>query len=172
MEPRTEHDLNKNPRHFEPLADGRTRSDIDSDIHTNIHSTTGRTDSDSWRFMLEKLYDDMGRLWEKESELIRVEMNEKLTQVKAAAASMIAGGAVLFVGLLCVAATAIIALNLITELWLAAVIVTAVFLIVGGIMVGGAKQKLEADSLKPRRSVETLGEIKTTLKERVHEFKH
>jgi uncharacterized membrane protein YqjE len=168
MEPRAEHDLNKNPRNFEPLADGRARSDINTDIHSSV----GRSDSDSWRFMLEKLYDDMGRLWQKESELIRVEMNEKLTQVKAAAVSMVAGGAVLFVGLLCVAATAIIALNLITELWLAAVIVTAAFLIVGGIMVGGAKQKLEADSLKPRRSVETLGEIKTTLKERVHEFKH
>lgn len=111
-------------------------------------------------------------LWEKQSELIRTEMNEKVTQLKAAAASMVAGGAVLFVSLICVAATAIIALNLVMPLWLSGVIVTAAFLIIGGIMVGGAKQKLEADSLKPRRSVETLSEIKSTLKERVHEFKH
>lgn len=165
MEPRVEKDLNKNPRHFEPLADGDGRT------HSTSHTYQSR-EADSWRYQLERLYDDMGLLWEKQSELIRTEMNEKVTQLKAAAASMVAGGAVLFVGLICVAATAIIALNLVMPLWLSGVIVTAAFLIIGGIMVGGAKQKLEADSLKPRRSVETLSEIKSTLKERVHEFKH
>jgi hypothetical protein len=125
---------------------------------------------ESWKDMVQKLYSDVSTLLVKEGQLIRTELNEKTTEVKTAAVSLIGGGVVLFVGLFCVAATAIILLDLVTELWLASVIVTVVFLAIGGFMLASAKKKLEADKLKPNKSIDALGEIGHTLKEKVYEI--
>lgn len=150
----------------------------ESNFRINGSSDMGSFDSslngqgrESWKSMGENLYRDMSLLWDRQSLLIRTEMNEKLSDMKTAVGSLVAGGAVLFVGVFALVATAIICLNLILPLWASAVIVTAVLLIAGGIMLGAAKKKLEADRLKPRHSIETLGEISTTLKERLYEFK-
>lgn len=126
---------------------------------------------ESWKGMAENLYSDLASLWSKESELIRAEMNEKITDAKSGIISAVAGGVVLFVGLQCLAAFAIIALDLALPLWVAALTVTAAFMIVGGIMLSAAKKKLDAEKLKPRRSVDAFGEIQTTLKEKVNEFR-
>ena len=106
----------------------------------------------------------------KESELIRVEMDEKITQLKVAAGALVTSGVLLFVGALCLAATAIICLDLVAPLWLSAVIVTAVFLCIGGIMFAGAKKKLNAADLKPVKSIQAVSEFRTTLQEKVNEI--
>ncbi len=97
-------------------------------------------------------------------------MSEKVSEVKTASVSLVTGGVVAFVGLLCVAATAIIALDIVTELWLASTIVTVVFLAIGGIMLMSAKKKLESDRIKPNKSIAAFGEIRHTLKEKVNEI--
>jgi hypothetical protein len=165
MEPNIEKNLNKDPRHFDPLAP--EHKEYGSAKHNQVPSSERSHD---WKFAFENLSNDMIRLWDKESRLIRTEMNEKVSQVKTAAGALAAGGSVMLVGVFSLAATAIIALDLVMPLWLSAVIVTAALFIVGGIMLATGKKKLEAEKLKPRHSIETLGEIKTTLQERVHEF--
>jgi type III secretory pathway component EscU len=98
-------------------------------------------------------------------------MNEKVTQLKVASGALVVSGVVLFVGVLCVAATAIICLNLVAPLWLAAVIVTVAFLLaIGGIMFAGAKKKLNAADLKPVKSIGAIGEIRHSLQEKVNEI--
>ena len=77
----------------------------------------------------------------------------------------------LLVGLFAAVATAIILINLVAPLWLSALIVTVVLMAVGGVMLTGAMKKLEADKLKPKKSIETFGEIRNTFQERIHEFK-
>jgi hypothetical protein len=114
----------------------------------------------------------MSMLWDRQSMLIRTEMNEKLAEVKAASVSIGIGSALLLAGVFSLVATAIICLALVVPLWASAVIVTALCLVVGGVMVFGAKKKLEADNIKPVHSIEAFGEISNTLKERLYEFKH
>jgi hypothetical protein len=153
----------------------------DSNVH-QLHpdrgpKITGHTqfkdvpERETMKDMIEHLYADFNLLWRKESALIRAEIREKASDVKTAAASLIGGGVVLFIGALSFAATLTILLALVMPLWAASLIVTAAFLIIGGVMLAGAKKKLEAEKLTPHRSIETLGEIKSTFQERVHEYR-
>jgi hypothetical protein len=120
--------------------------------------------------MINRFYTDVTHLFEKEGELIRAELNEKASDIKTASTSLISGGVVLFVGVLSLAATITILLNLVTSLWVASLIVTVAFLLIGVGMLGAAKKKLEADKLKPRKSIEAFGEIRHSLKEKVNEI--
>lgn len=135
------------------------------------YRVTDQGPRDSYRAMAEHLYVDMAQLFQREGVLIRTEVKEKLDEMKAAVGSMVVGGAFLLVGVFAVVATAIIALDIVLPLWASALIVTAALLLVGGVMVAGAKKKLNADQLTPHQSLDTLGEIKTTFKERFNEFK-
>lgn len=139
--------------------------------YSSIDSSYEGAERESWKGMVQNLYSDINNLWQKESLLIRTELNEKVSEVKTAASSFAIGGAVMFVGLFALVATAIIGLDVFLPLWLSAVIVTAVLFIVGGAMLAGAKKKFEANRLRPNRSIETLSEIKNTFQERIHEFK-
>jgi hypothetical protein len=139
---------------------------VDRDFGSHV-----QYERDSWRIMAEKLYYDMSALWSKERELIRTEMDEKMTQVKGAAGAMAVGGVLLFVGVFSLVATIMILLTFFVPIWVSAVIVTATLLIAGTVLVLGGKKKLEPEDLKPKHSVEALGEITSTLKERIYEFK-
>lgn len=125
---------------------------------------------ESFKDMGQRIYTDMSSLISKEGELIKAELSEKASDVKEASVSGISGGAVLYVGLISLAATCTFMLAMVTELWVASAIVTFVFLVVGGMLVMSAKSKLQADNLKPRRSLEAFGEIKGSLKEKMNEI--
>lgn len=141
------------------------------DPYINGSGSVNKTyERESVTSMIQHFYTDVSRLVSKEGELIRAELNEKVTQMKVASGSLVVGGALLFVGVLCLAATAIICLNLVAPLWLSAVIVTAVLLMVGGIMLAGAKKKLNPEELKPVKSIGAIGEIRHSLQEKVNEI--
>jgi hypothetical protein len=137
-------------------------------VNTNFDNRN--FDRESWKGMSQRLYSDVSNLFSREGELIRAEMSEKVVDVKAGAFSLVTGGVALFVGLLCVATTAIILLDMVAPLWLAAIIVTVVFLAIGAIMLSSAKKKLSADRIRPNKSIEAFGEIRHSLKEKVHEI--
>jgi ABC-type anion transport system duplicated permease subunit len=152
-------------------------SNIPNSIDPYLSSDSNRSfdtnrsyERQSWKEMAQNLYTDVARLLEREGQLIRTEMNEKMTQAKAASIALVTSGVILFVGTLCLAATAIIVLDQFLPLWLAATIVTAVLLTIGAIMFAGAKKKLNADDLKPNKSIQAIGEIRHTLQEKVHEI--
>lgn len=130
---------------------------------------SGRS-SDSYKAMAQRLYTDVSHLFQKEGQLIRTELSEKSSQVKEGVISLVTAGVVMFVGLICVAATSMILLALVTELWLAAVIVTVAFLLIGAILLGAAKKKMEPEHLKPNKSIHAFEEIRHSLKEKVHEI--
>lgn len=150
------------PKNVDPFIDGG------GSVNTNYDNRT--YDRESWKDMSQRLYTDVTNLFVREGELIRAEMNEKVTDVKAGAVSLVGGGVTLFVGLLCVAATAIILLDKAIDLGLAAAIVTVVFLAIGAIMLSAAKKKLAADKIRPNKSIQAFGEIRHSLKEKVHEI--
>lgn len=130
-----------------------------------------RKDRESWKSMAEGLYADVSRLISREGELIRTEVKEKLVEVKGAMVSMAVGGAFLMVGLFAFVATAIIWMAKYMDLGIAAGIVTFALLVVGAIAFFAGKKKLTADHLVPNQSIDTLGQIKSTFKERINEYK-
>lgn len=139
----------------------------------NLNNETSGTqvvDKETWSASIQRLYGDVSELFVRESQLIRAEVNEKVTDLKTVAIEFVTSGVVLFVGLLCVAATAIICLNLVVPLWAAALIVTAAFLIIGGVLFAAAKKKVSQNSFTPNKSIAAFGEISHTLKEKVHEI--
>ncbi|MGE3611827.1 MAG: phage holin family protein [Bacteriovoracaceae bacterium] len=141
-------------------------------IEAEKNFSINRTERDTWRVQIERLYKDIYQLYEKESLLIRTEIKEIFSEAKKGFSSLLVGGVMLIVGMLCLAATAIIVLNLFMSLWVSALTVTAILLVVGGVMVANAKKKFVAERLTPRQSIDTFGEIKTTFKERLNEFKY
>jgi uncharacterized protein (DUF2062 family) len=122
--------------------------------------------------MFERLSSDVTNLWDRQSRLVGTEINEKVTTIKAASGSMVVGGVIAFVGVFCLAATAIIGLASVINSWLAAAaIVTVALLVIGLVMIKGAQKKLTGRSLVPEHSIDALNQIKTTFQERIHEFK-
>ncbi len=155
---------------------------MEPDITSNTYQETNNVhqlypDADvpvqreSWGVILEKLSTDMTNLWGRQSSLMTTELNEKMTTVKGASSTLIAGGACLLVGTFALAATAIISLSNIVDPWIAAFIVTVILMGTGFIMVRSAQKKLIGRDLLPNRSIETLGQIRNTIQERIHEFK-
>jgi hypothetical protein len=125
---------------------------------------------ESWKEMGQDLYQNLNQLWMKERQLVRVELNEKLYELKSASRSMAIGGGLLLVGLFSLIATATIVLDIFLELWLASAIVTGVFLFIGIIAFNVGKRKLEMGKLRPQHSIDALGEIKNTFQEKLNEF--
>jgi hypothetical protein len=127
---------------------------------------------ESWKEMLDHLSQDLSLLWEKQSRLMQVELEEKVGAIKAASGSLAGSGAFMLVGVFCLATTAIFALSLVVPAWAAAGIVTIAFFLIGGVLAAIAMKKLSAEKLKPKRSIETFEDITMTLKERYNEFRH
>lgn len=155
---------------MEPNISRSSDTYADTNPANNIGLVDNQPGRDSWKNMTNRFYTDVTHLMEKEGQLIRAELNEKVTDIKAGVISLVSAGVVMFVGLISLAATATILLDQATSLWLASVIVTVAFLVIGAIMLGTAKKKLETDKLKPRKSIEAFGEIRHSLKEKVNEI--
>jgi uncharacterized integral membrane protein len=167
-----ESDANPNIKLDGTYKDGHIRSERPvghtGAYHVDEFDHTGR---DSWKVMFDRLYVDMSRLMERERLLFKTEVKEKVSDLKNAIGSLVVAGSLLFVGVFALVATTIILLNLVMPLWASALIVTAILFIVGGILIGNAKKKLDADHLKPKQSIETFGEMTNTFKETINEYR-
>jgi uncharacterized membrane protein YgdD (TMEM256/DUF423 family) len=108
--------------------------------------------SDLWRETTTLVHD--------EAELAKADMSEKVTQAVSGARSMALGGAILFAGFIIVLFAAVAALQMVlpTEMapWLSPLIVGGVVMLAGFVALSGGKRHLDADSLKPSRSMDSL----------------
>lgn len=146
-------------------------NESNDNVHELYPDTSDVRSDNSLKSMLGRLTEDFTHLWDKENLLVRSEINEKLSDAKDASKAFVIGGGFCFAGLIAAVSASIFVLDIFMPLWLSAVIVTAVFFLVGGVLIGVAKKKMEVAKLRPRHSIETLGEIKNTLRERVYEFR-
>lgn len=109
--------------------------------------------------LLKELNQEISRLIKDEIALARLEMSKKLSAMGKAAGML---GAAAFVGLLALGvltATIVLALDVALPAWLAALIVTVVYLIIAGVLgaVGYARLK-RAGKPVPEQTIETLKE--------------
>ena len=77
----------------------------------------------------------------------------------------------MLVGVHVLAAAAVFAISLFLPLWASALIVAAVFFVVGFSMINSGKNKMVAENLVPYHSINALKEMKQRLEGRYHEFK-
>lgn len=124
---------------------------------------------------LSSLFADLWRqtttLIQQEAALAKAEASEKVSQVAIGAGTIAAGGAVLFAGFI------ILLMALVNALapflpprmapWLAPAIVGIVVLIIGFIMASGGIKAMQAQNLKPTRTVESLRRTGDMVKEHV-----
>jgi fatty acid desaturase len=93
-----------------------------------------------------------------EVNLAKVEMSEKASRAGKYVGFLAAGGAVAYAGLLAVLAAAIILLNAVMPLWVAALVVGLVVAVVGYLLVRRGLDALKREDFAPRQTMETLKE--------------
>ncbi len=119
--------------------------------------------------LIRRLADEVTTLFTKEIALLKVETTNAIREAQSGVGSMAAGGAVLYAGFLFLLVSAFLALSLVVEGWLAALIVGAVVAIIGAIMLSSGKKKLEASSLKPEYTQAAMQKDREMLKRNIHE---
>lgn len=112
--------------------------------------------------MIRGLAGDLTTLFSKELSLAKAELREAASKTTAAVASM-AGGAVLaMAGVVVLLMSAVLGLNNVLDLWLAALIVGLAAVVVGFLMIKAASKKVEPSAFVPERTVESLHQDKRT----------
>ena len=105
---------------------------------------------------------DLTTLFSKEISLAKAELREAADEVKTAVASMAGGAAVAMAGLVVLLQSAVFGLDLVLDLWLAALIVGLVAVVLGFILIKSAKHKVGPAALVPERTVESIRKDKET----------
>lgn len=106
-------------------------------------------------------------LFRKETMLLRAELNEKMSQLTTAGGMLAASLVVALVGLIYVAAAVVLGLvNAGLAPGWATLIVGAVLAIIGLVMAMSGKKKLQASSLTPNRTVDSLSKDARMAKEK------
>jgi len=121
------------------------------------------------------LFSDLWRetttLVHEEAELAKAELSEKVSQVTTGAGEIAAGGAILFAGFIVLLFAAVGALELMlpTEhsIWIAPLIVGLIVMIIGYIALSRGKKQMQAESLAPQRTLESLKRDARLAKEHV-----
>src|SRR5690348_13247346 len=106
-------------------------------------------------------------LLRQELALLKAELHEKFSRVGQGATALGAGALIAFSGWLVLLAAAVLGLAEVLPAWLAALIVAFVVLGIGGALLLIGKNRFEAGSLMPDRTLRSLREDQAWLKERL-----
>jgi hypothetical protein len=121
--------------------------------------------------LLSDLWRETQTLVHQEAQLAKAELSEKVSQVTTGAGEIAAGGAVLFAGFIVLLFAAVGALQLMIDsehaIWIAPLAVGAVVMIVGYILLSRGRKQLQADSMVPERTVQSLQRDARLAKEHV-----
>ena len=121
------------------------------------------------------LFSDLWRetqtLVHQEAQLAKAELSEKVSQVTTGAGEIAAGGAVLFAGFIVLLFAAVGALQLMIPsehaIWIAPLVVGVAVMIVGYVVLSRGRKQLQADSMMPERTLESLQRDARLAKEHV-----
>lgn len=117
--------------------------------------------------LISDLAAETSTLVRQEIALFKAELNEKLTRIGVGAGALAAGGMIAFSGWLALVAAAIIGLSHVLAPWLSALIIGVVVIALGAALVLLGKNRLKADALVPRRTLNSLREDEAWIRDRV-----
>ena len=116
--------------------------------------------------LLRRLTDELTTLLQQELALATAEIFRSMRVLLAGAASLAAGGAVLFMGLLAMLAAAVLGLATVLQPWLAALVIGAAVALIGLVLVRVGIRSLGPSTLKPSRTAESLRKDKDVITRR------
>ena len=99
--------------------------------------------------------------------LLKAELHEKFSRVGQGATALGAGALIAFSGWLVLLAAAVLGLATVVPPWLAALIVALVVLAIGATLLLVGKNRFDANSLTPQRSLRSLREDEAWIRERL-----
>ncbi len=117
--------------------------------------------------LLSDLASETGTLVRQEIALFKGELHEKLGRLGQGAGALAAGGLIAFSGWLALLAAAVLGLSKVVAPWLAALIVGLIALVLGAGLLFFGKNRLEANALVPRRTLNSLREDEAWIRDQV-----
>lgn len=122
--------------------------------------------------LFRQLAQDSATLVREEVALAKVEMRQNLKSAARDAAMVAVGGGIALVGALVLIAFLVMLVgDLLDEYWLGALIVGALFVIVGGIMAKKSLNQLQDDTMAPEQTIQTLKEDKQWAQREIQQVK-
>ena len=115
-----------------------------------------RYEGESVPGLVKKLAMDVSTLFSEEVALAKAEMKSAVSDVRSGIMSVAAGGGVMYAGILFLLGGVMMLLTQWVSLTVAAFIVGGVVTIIGAILLSAGKKKMEADSLKPDRTMDSV----------------
>lgn len=113
--------------------------------------------------LIRDLATDLSTLFGKEVQLAKSEVREAVSEVQIAVGALASGAVIAMAGLVILLLSAVYGLSNVVDPWLAALIVGASALLIGYLMVKGAKKKMSESSIVPERTLESVKKDTETL---------
>ena len=117
--------------------------------------------------LLSDLAGETSILVRQEIALFKGELSEKLARAGLGAGALAAGGLIAFSGWLALVAAAILGLSHVLASWLSALIIGVLVIAIGAGLVLFGKSRLNADALVPHRTLNSLREDETWIRDQV-----
>ena len=117
--------------------------------------------------LLSDLANQIGTLVRQEVALFKAELVEKLGMIGRGAGAMAAGALIALSGWFALVAAAILGLAIVLAPWLAALIVGAVLIGIGGAVLYFGKSRFDSDALAMRRTLGSLREDESWVREQL-----
>ena len=117
--------------------------------------------------LLSDLASETMLLVRQELALLKAELHEKFSRAGKGAGALAAGALIAYSGWLFLLLAAVFGLAEAVPIWAAALIVAFVVIALGGVLLWFGKNRLDADSLTPHRTLRSLREDEAWLKERL-----
>ena len=117
--------------------------------------------------LLNALIDDVRRLIRLEFALFKQEMAGNARRLSFGLVAIAVGGVLAFTAWLAIFSAAVIALTIVWPAWLAALVLGAATLMVGGLVLYFGIRRIRAEKMVPQRTINTLREDSVWIRERV-----
>jgi hypothetical protein len=117
--------------------------------------------------LLNALIDDVRRLIQLEFALFKQEMAGNARRLSLGLVAIAVGGVFAFTAWLAIFSAAVIALTIVWPAWLAALVLGAATLIVGGLVLYFGIRRIRVQTMVPQRTINTLREDSVWIRERV-----
>jgi hypothetical protein len=117
--------------------------------------------------LLNALIDDVRRLIQLEFALFKQEMAGNARRLSLGLVAIAVGGVLAFTAWLAIFSAAVIALTIVWPAWLAALVLGAATLIVGGLVLYFGIRRIRVQTMVPQRTINTLREDSVWIRERV-----
>jgi uncharacterized membrane protein YqjE len=153
------------------MAEIRADTRGDSPVRQTAGAPPPQTDA-SLGELFRQLATDSSTLIRQEMALARAEMRENVKSAARGVTAIAIGGVLATVGLLTLTAFLVILLGqALANYWLAALLVGAALLVVGGILVYSNLIALSGEELKPEHTIDSLKEDKEWLQQEIRDAK-